>query len=53
MGLLKQSVHKMGYRLVYAWIKVFGIYGDWTCLLFFGELPFPSQEYMDVKNKIM
>ncbi len=52
MDSLKQFMRKNAYKLVYANVSPSGFFGDKSSILFFGELPFPMQEYMSIKNNV-
>lgn len=52
MSLLSLLMHKGICKFVYV-LMASGIWGDIPSILFFGELPFPAEEYMSIKNKIM
>ncbi len=53
MKALKQFMRKNAYKLVYLYASVTlpWIVKDLTSVIFFGELPFPTQEYMSIQNK--
>lgn len=52
MKFLKQFMRKNAYKLVYASMGFPFLGGDGPSVLFFGEIPFPIQEYMSIKNKM-
>lgn len=51
MKFLKQFMRKNAYKLVYASVSAFSIFSFLPSNLLFGEIPFPAQEYMSIKNK--
>ena len=48
---LKQFMRKNACKLVYVCMGFPIIVSDFPSLLFFGELPFPTKEYMAIKEK--
>ena len=52
MSLLSLLMHKGICKFVYG-LMASGIFGDTPSIFFFGELPFPREEYMSIKNKMM
>ena len=53
MKALKQFMRKNVHKLVYASIASSWIFGDLTSIFLFGEMKFPIQAYIEVKEKIM
>lgn len=53
MEFLKQFMRKNAYRLVYTSMGFGGHFPDFPSALFFGELPFPIQEYLSIKNRMI
>lgn len=52
MDSLKQFMRKNAYKLVYASVQDSGMPGDKPSIFLFGEIPFPTQEYMSIKNNV-
>lgn len=52
MSLLSLLMHKGICKFVYG-LMASGIWGDIPSLFLFGELPFPTEEYMNIKNRMM
>ena len=52
MDSLKQFMRKNVYKLVYASVSGSGIISDKPSIFLFGEIPFPTQEYMSIKNNL-
>lgn len=52
MGLLRLLMHKGICKFVCT-LMASGIIGDGPSWFFFGELPFPTEEYMKIKQKMM
>lgn len=52
MEFLKQFMRRKAYKLVYNRMAVSGMFSDMPSVIFFGEIPFPTQEYMDIKNRM-
>ncbi len=50
MKALKEFMRKNAFKLVYVCMGLPVIVGDIPSLLFFGELPFPTEEYMRIIN---
>lgn len=52
MDSLKQFMRKNVYKLVYACLSASWIMGpSKTSVILFGELPFPTEEYMNIISK--
>lgn len=51
MGLLSLLMHKGICKFVYV-LMAAGLGGDGHSWFFFGELPFPTEEYMSIKEKM-
>lgn len=51
MEFLRRFMRENAFRLVYASLSASDIFPGWTSALFFGEIPFPMQEYMSIKIK--
>lgn len=49
---LKQFMKKNAYKLVYASIVLGPIIPSPVSVLFFGEIPFPAQEYKKIRSRI-
>ena len=45
-------MRKNAYKLVYASVQDSGMPGDKPSIFLFGEIPFPTQEYMSIKNNV-
>lgn len=52
MEFLKRLMRKNAYRWVGASVSAFSIWSFLPSNLLFGEIPFPTQEYMNIKNKM-
>lgn len=52
MDSLKLFMQKNAYKFVYAYLTAPWLGGDGTSFFLFGEIPFPTQEYMDIKNRM-
>lgn len=52
MKALKEFMRKNAYKLVYVCMGLPIMYEDLPSFLLFGEIPFPMQEYKNVKNKM-
>lgn len=52
MDSLKQFMRRNVYRWVGASVSAFSILSFVPSNLLFGEIPFPMQEYMNIKNKM-
>mgnify|MGYP000024735695 CR=1 FL=1 len=51
MEFLKQFMRRKAYKLAYAGVEQIGLDGVPVSFIFFGEIPFPTQEYLSIKSE--